>query len=507
MSMKTINYILGCCIAMTLLYACIDDEGNYDYSELKTVNITNVYSNWSVPLGEEYVIIPTIDYGDTDPSEFVYTWVSEIQEEWSDTISRDKELCYTFKEIARYMTTFVVEHVPTGALTSKQIDLNTVSRYSTGWTILSEQNNKSVLSYIRAEQSGENGIIYNFFKDIYTTLRGDDLGTGPIRMGRHFSSSSDEILVIQESGAVEIDGQDFSKAIATHEEFVGGAYPANFVPKQAEYGARLEAILGTDGNVYTRVNPNGSFQICQYNTHPAFSNARIEKMYYCAYLGYIYMYDELNHRMIALYDEPQAYTGMVIYPSMHPDSTHVDNFTPVDDMGEGTQLVFIGSYNVEGATGRDFVQIIKKGTNYYFQTYKAYLHSGSSNLYIFDEKEELFVGNDYVNENSKYCIDGSSYLYFTADNVLYCWNRINQVEVFYTFSSKITDIERYANGSDREEIAVGLENGEFYIIDVSYESISGQKEKVLFKTEGLGRVVDVQYKYGNSSNFNKESRL
>ena len=40
-------------------------------------------------------------------------------------------------------------------------------------------------------------------------------------MGRHFSSSSDEILVIQESGAVEIDGQDFSKAIATHEEFVG----------------------------------------------------------------------------------------------------------------------------------------------------------------------------------------------------------------------------------------------------------------------------------------------
>jgi len=52
---------------------------------------------------------------------------------------------------------------------------------------------------------------------------------------------------------------------------------------------------------------------------------------------------------------------------------------------------------------------------------------------------------------------------------LYCWNRINQVEVFYTFSSKITDIERYANGSDREEIAVGLENGEFYIIDASYE--------------------------------------
>ena len=64
--------------------------------------------------------------------------------------------------------------------------LNTTSRYSTGWLILSEQNNKSVLSYIRVEQSGESNVTYNLFENIYTTLRGDDLGTGPIRMGRHF---------------------------------------------------------------------------------------------------------------------------------------------------------------------------------------------------------------------------------------------------------------------------------------------------------------------------------
>lgn len=504
--MKTINYILGCLVAVITLNACIDDEGNYDYSELKTVTISNVYSNWAVPLGEEYVIIPEIDYGDADPSEFAYTWVSEIQEKWSDTISREKELHYTFKEIARYMTTFVVEHVPTGSLTTRYIDLNTASRYSTGWTILSEENNKSILSYIRLEQSGENGVTYNLFKNIYTQLRGEDLGTGPLRLGRHFSGASDEILVIQESGTVEVSGQDFSKVITTREEFVGGVYPAGFVPKQAEYGGRLEAILGTDGNVYTRVNPNGSFQICQYNTIPAFNNARITDMYYCALLGYIYMFDELNHRMIALCDEPQAYTGMVVYPMMHPDSTHAENFTPVDNMGEGTRLVFVDSYNVEGATGRDFIQLIKKGANYYFQTYKAYMRSGALYLYVFDEKEELFVGNDYVNDDSKYCIDGSSYFFFTADNVLYCWNRINRMEPLYTFRSKIVDIERYAYG-DREEIAVGLENGEFYILDASYEAVSGQKENVvLYQTSGLGRIVDVQYKYGNISNFNSQSR-
>ena len=41
----------------------------------------------------------------------------------------------------------------------------------------------------------------------------------------------------------------------------------------------------------------------------------------------------------------------------------------------------------------------------------------------------------------------------------------------------------------------------------SYEAISGQKDKLLFKAEGLGRIVDLQYKYGNSSNFNKQSKL
>lgn len=490
-----------------MLYSCIDDKGNYDYTELKTVTISNVSSNWSAPLGEEYVITPVIDYGDADSTEFAYTWVSEIQEEWSDTISREKVLRYTFKEIARYMTTFVVEHVPTGSLTSRQIDINTVSRYSTGWTILSEQNNKSILSYVRAEQSGENSLTYNLFENIYTELRGDDLGTGPLRLGRHFSSASDEILVIQESGAVEISGLDFSKVITTREEFVKKEYPTGFEFKQAEYGSRLEAVLGTDGNVYTRVNPNESFQVCQYNDIPAISGSKIAKMYYCAYLGYIYMFDERNHRMIAIYDTPQAYTGNIIYASMHPDSTHLPTFTPIDNLGEDSHVMFIDSYNVEGATGRDFVQILKKGSDYYFQTYKASLVSGETDLFVFGGKEELFVGNSYVDDNSKYCIDGSSYFYFTAGNVLYYWDRVDRIEPYYTFAggAKIVDIERYGY-EDREEIAVGLDNGEFYILDATFEAMSGQKEKVLFRAEGLGRVVDVQYKYGNSSNFNRQSR-
>lgn len=495
-----------------MLYSCIDDEGNYDYSELNTVKISNVSSNWSVPLGEEYVITPVIDYGDADSSEFAYAWVSEIQYEWSDTISREKVLRYKFDKIAWYMTAFVVEHIPTGALTSVQIDLQTVQQYATGWTILSEQESKSILSYVRYEESEEDGVTYPFkiYRDFYSQLQGDDLGTGPIRLSRHFSDESDQILVIQESGAVEVSGIDFSKVITTKEEFYGGA-PVGFEPKQAEYGNRLDVILGTDGNVYSRQKDlSYMFQSGQYSNEPFISNAKIGNMYYCASLGYIYMYDELNNRIIGVQDEPQLYTGKVLYAQMHPDSTHTGMFTPLENL-QGSKVVWTDSY-MGGTSTRTFVQMLKKADGYYLQTFNILNGSGSSYLYVYNEKEELFAGSNILDENSKYCIDGSTYLYFTEGNVLYYFEKsTGEVKTYYTFrgGANITDIERYAytpqNGDPREEIAVGLGDGEFYILDASYEAMSGQKEKVLFHTKGLGRVVDVQYKYGNSSTFNSES--
>ena len=81
-------------------------------------------------------------------------------------------------------------------------------------------------------------------------------------------------------------------------------------------------------------------------------------------------------------------------------------------------------YTVEGAGGTNWAQIIKKGNDYYFRTYITSLTNGSSNMYTFNETEELFVGNDLVNADSKYCLDGNSYLFFSSGNKLYYWNMI-----------------------------------------------------------------------------------
>ena len=506
--MKTIKIFLGCLLALVLCYSCIDDEGNYDYTELTQVTISGIPSNNTVYLGEEYVIDPVIDYGDADSTEFAYTWVSEIQYEWQDTVSTTKELRYTYTELGWYMNTFMVEHLPTGSTTAVQFFFTVTSPYATGWTVLSDESGRSVLSYIQREVAGEDEVVYTAQKDIYTRLNGEDLGTGPIRLGRHYSYEMDEIFVIQESGAVEVSGLDFSKAITTREEFVGGVYPAGFEPKQAEYASLIDVILGTDGNAYMRANPSSpySLHLSQYGDVPMFSNSSISQLFYSYTGSFIFAHDELNNRMLAVYDSPQAYTGKVVYISHHPDSTVNEDFIPLDNMGAGTEVMFMDAYSVDGAGGTPWTQILKKADgNYYFQTYVATLRNGETNMYTFNETSELFVGNDLVDDNSKYCLNSNVRLFFSAGNTIYVWDMVNDPEVFYTFSSNVVDMERYAHDS-RDEIGVGLENGEFYILNSTYEAVSGQVDKVIWQTEGLGRIVDIQYKYNNADNFTSESR-
>lgn len=500
--MKNINIFLGCLLSFVLCHSCINDEGNYDYLKLKQVSVLTLPNYWTAYIGDEFVFDPEIDYGDMDSTEFSYIWISDLQDVWQDTVSTEKELRYTYTQMGGYWNTFIVRHDPTGALSAYQFYLTVSTRYATGWTILSEENEQSILSYIRRSTVGDSAV-YTPLKNIYTQLHGESLGNGPIRLGRHYSEEQDEILVIQESGAVEISGLDFTIAATTESEFIGGSYPNGFEPKQAEYGGNVDAILGTDGNVYTKISPLPySLHLSQYGDMPTFNNARISKLFYHYSGSHIYAHDELNNRLLAIKDD----RGEIIYFEHHPDYEITPEFTPLNNLGEGTEIIFMDSYTDEGTGGRPWVQIIKKGENYYFQTYVALnLGIGGTTIYTCNETEELFVGNGLVDENSKFCLDGNSYLFFSASNTLYYWNMITAPQVFYTFNSNIVDIERYAyNG--REEIGVGLENGEFYILNATYEAISGQDEKVIWQTEGLGRIVDIQYKYNNSNSFTTETR-
>lgn len=505
--MKIINKIILISLLAVLAYSCIEDDGNYDYTPVNSVTIDNVYSNWAVPLGEEYIINPEIDYGDFEEDDFNYYWIANIQDKWGDTISTEKNLHYKFLRTEWYRTGLIVEHKETGALTTKQIDIYVVPRYQTGWVILSEEAGESVLSYARKEESTIDGVTYPYraFPDIYTQQNGteDKLGTDPVSLGRHFTSSEDQILVVQGggTGTVEISGKDFTKVITTQEEFVGSNYPAGFVPLKAEYGDRLEAILGTNGKLYTRINPNGSFQVSRYSNIPI-PGVDIKKMYYTANLGFIHLYDELNHRIIGIQDEPQAFTGRILYTRMDPEGNNASEFTPLDNLGDDSKLEYCGSYLI--GSDHYYLQILKKGSDFYFQTFQ--LSQSNEILYVQNGTQSLFVANNMVNDDSKYCVIRDLYFYFSVGNKLYYWDRAqNQVTEYYEFASG-ANIEAIEPNGEKNELGIGLDNGEFYIMDISYEALVGSESKVLLPMNSLGKVVDVQYKYGNLGNFNNQQQ-
>ena len=505
--MKIINKIIILCLLAVLAYSCIEDEGNYDYTPLSFVTISNVYSNWGVPLGEEYTITPEIDYNGLEEDDFNYYWITYIQnDDWGDTISYEKDLHYKFLRTQWYMTSLVVEHKESKGITTKQIDLNIVPRYQTGWVILSDKNGESELSYARREESTIDGVTYPYraFPDIFTQQNGteEQLGTGPVSLGRHFTSSEDQILVVQGGEqTAEISGTDFTKVITTREEFVGSVYPAGFVPVSAEYGERIEVILGANGKLYTRINPNNSFQVCSYSNIPI-PGVDIKKMYYTANLGFIHLYDELNHRIMGIQDLPQAFTGRILYTKMDPEGNNAADFTPLDNLGDDSKLEFCSSYSI-GST-RYYIQILKKGAAYYFQTFE--LSQSNEILYVQNGVQSLFKANGLVNDDSKYCVIRDSYLYFSAGNKLYYWDRqTDQIATYYDFPEGANIVKIEPNDA-KNELGIGLDNGEFYIMDISYDAMVGSTSKILLPMKGLGKVVDVQYKYGNTGNFNNQQQ-
>jgi len=491
-----IKILLLSLFALTLLTSCIKDQGSYDLKDLGTPTITT-FTKGNAVIGEAYIITPVIDFNGLSEDDFEYFWFADMSDfSTADTLSYKKDLSFIFTKAGWYIGVYQIKNKKTGGITSKIFDFNVVSKYQMGWIILSEKNGNSVLSYSRLNLDK----IDTTFVDIYSSLYGaNTLGKVPLSLGRHYTEQVDQILVVQngEGGSVELDGTNFSKVITTDKEFVDGVYPTNFKPIKAEYGERIEMVVGEDGFAYTRIRTSSSvFQGARYSTTPI-SNAKITKTYYKYGQSYILMYDELNHRLLGIQDLPQISTGKLLYVKLDPLGDNSTEFTDLSNMGNDSKIIYTGSY-MSGTSGY-YVQIIKKGSKYRIQKFELRLESAIQSLYVINGSESDFAGNSIVSDNTHYFITGSQYLFFGEGNSLYYYDfDLNTVKRYTTLSGNITAIE---SNSEKNQIGVGLDNGEFYVFNVTNEVLASGTAQIIAKATNLGKVVDLQFKYGSNKNF------
>ena len=105
-----------------------------------------------------------------------------------------------------------------------------------------------------------------------------------------------------------------------------------------------------------------------------------------------------------------------------------------------------------------------------------------------------------MGENTKYhALRGRSYMFFVSEtdpSVLYYYDlKTNKHAPFKVFSGrKIVAIE--SNYGNNTHVGVGLDNGEFFLLNVEDEVlVSGTEEdKVIYGTKVDGKVVDLFYK-------------
>lgn len=57
----------------------------------------------------------------------------------------------------------------------------------------------------------------------------------------------------------------------------------------------------------------------------------------------------------------------------------------------------------------------------------------------------------------------------------------------------ITAIDSESVGSRR--VAIGMQSGEFYVLDLTRKAVNGQKEKLIYaSTHNFGEIVHIRYK-------------
>lgn len=515
---------LGLIATFLLLFnACIEDEGNYNYSAYKTVGISGV-GNVNAFVGEQITFDPVVDYNGMEEGDFEYGWYWE-----GDTLSTSKSFTHKFDEVGQILNAvFAVRHKE-GYMTTVLFSINVTAAYETGWIILSNSNGNSVLHYARPEQYTEGGVTYKYkpYYDMYGMFSDQPMGTGPYGMAMNYRGDEDQITVLQTGGPgpVIISGTNFrevmydGRILTVNREFLGGSYPSGFIPDVASYGQRCDYLIdNTQGTLYFKYDRQLVFQTCQYISTPALQNIRINKVVGTGRSGAILLYDEIRNGVVAGFDDMSS-PGKFMTPSIA--QAYIDNgFTKFTDLGDN-KLIDILIYRPQSGTySPSYVNVIRMASGEYrLQYYSLAVSSyygkcdvvGESTgtydenwnmIYLSPVETPFYESAGIVTDNSKFLVSDTPYILIGEGNKVYLYDSaLHRITEFHEFAAGAA-ITRLVSDNTRKQMGVALDNGEFYVLDIAYDTaIRYSRSEVLFKMTGLDEIIDVEWKYGSRSKW------
>lgn len=545
--MKKFIYML--LASMFLMTSCFKDEGNYDYEEMNPPHwLINSNSPVSIVArqGQNAVFDATKYFvwdndADAREQEVRYEWVVnnkvigegkvlEIPTEELMEIAGVKD----FSSSASTYGTFNVVEKSTGVKYMGKIQVWFYSKYSSdNWIIMTDQGGKPGISAIRQKYSYDNGeehVDYELIPDAYDRSNGGvDIQGKPLSMNwaydKHISSQG-SITVITDRAGYELKASDLTYyGQISGDEFLDGT-PTNFsLVARADCDGNSQAqpatfLASKDGQIYSRVM-SLNYLGGKYLSEPYYVD---EKGYKVTKFGntlygtpMIPCYDEKNRRiMIAsvLTEQKTNSNGDKFFVSTTrvKPLTASASYVPVQNMPEGTKVLYIGLTNHVPNYTRGclhFTMFYNLPTQPQTMVTDFAVYTTTSNTNSGDYFSNSFLLENAPKLDSLSCIlsSGATYrngypstdvasrtTFYTVNSDIYYVQRIaydlwgKEFKKFelpqgVTITSRITCLALsylYCN-----EFIVGCENGDIFIFDIT----ALNAPKLVFKGNLGGKVM------------------
>lgn len=544
---------------VTGFYSCLDDKNNFDYKQVNELDgeILNIdIAGYEVNVGEELTISPTFKFTiDKENPDVSYEWYLDGKKLDVTTPS------YTFSsdKYGIYELTYSVVDNKTGVKFSLSTKITVTSAYLKGWAILSDVNGRSALSFIKVKTVKK--LYYDSdgreaYKDsiVYEEVEKDiipDLGTEPRRLlestgywdlaYQKVNSGEevlyDELVVMQGSKWVELNGNSLMKSVYTEEEF-NGDIPDDFSPVDVVMTYSSKFLFNQNGHIYYNQRAVANdFHAGFYLSDPIWSGTRFKKMY-----GIQKFNDYMCTIPVLTTDNSLQYIwdGGLTYdfPTIHMNTLLYSGnvYEIVDDEGKGDSRFQNMEYEIinmlPASTEKDdwydscmprWVALMKKDGNYFLRNFsldtdfvdppvkvgdyfekniKSEMFTDYKDMVVFQNKRYVVIANGAELWYCSTTDEGDSGMNIKLEDGDALPGEI--VSLSYLDINFITEKEP-VNG----HLGVAFANGEFRIYEVIEHKTGDTTTEVTLKklypnkvsdSQGdnkFGTIVDAIYKFGD----------
>ena len=560
--MKYILYIIG---ILFLFNSCLDDENNYNYQDINSLDgytVDNLRTLYSCFQGDvlEFDPIPKMTRDTLETQDLSYEWYVGYEKK-----SQERQFTYEASEIGQTVLTFVTIDNKTGLRFPYEVTLKIEGRGYKGWWILSKKNgNESILSsvwsrvysFYRTDEEGN--IITDWYGkpiQVDTILyEGEsidfvpNLGREPIKLVENFVSkdnsfegqafSDDEIMVLQKDRCVELDGITYKPVAHAEDEFMDGT-PSGFEPIDAVLSYGCKCLLNQDGRCWFNINSVATnLHAGRYGTDPAFNGKYLSGIWGTNKAGsrdkrnYFMILDKTTNSLLGVADNGRTnmddpiidiqknFTGQVLTIANNNKPAEMALFNNIKYDIIWNMWTGDGIWQRKSTTGQSWICILHDKTT------DEYLLHGYQ-LYYGEEKKNptLRIMKDFVKPINKEMFAGGNYKIarFQHQNYLLIANGDKMWLCNYNKENKDTGGNFFAYFEGRKVVAlaskdvnstkfggphvgIGFDDGSFYVFEVLFnESLDARSLNPLYYQEGFGEIVDIIFKHGSVNNLNSNT--